>query len=287
MRRVWLVVWVLLVATAASAEPIAVQVFSPGEGSAYDDYLKRLTGVIKARYPGKYEFHERLSVGSDDNYRKVRDAGNGIALVQEDVVRHYVELIGSQAKLRYPVRALGRPFHEVVHVVAPKHIEKLSDVRSISVGPAFSGSAFTFNELRRTWQDFHAVQREIVPPSRGFDELEKAPGKARTDGIPTCQAAFRVFAPGRFRYVEEPGLHLLPMDEDLRNRIVLNHPVYREDSLRTADGRTVPTLAVDTLLVASAALPMEVAAAAIEVMRQENAIEDLRRRTGPAQRVFH
>ena len=91
MRRVWLVVWVLLVATAASAEPIAVQVFSPGEGSAYDDYLKRLTGVIKARYPGKYEFHERLSVGSDDNYRKVRDAGNGIALVQEDVVRHYVE----------------------------------------------------------------------------------------------------------------------------------------------------------------------------------------------------
>ncbi len=262
-----------IVPGAAQAAPQTILWFAPPEGSAYHEYLKTLTEEATKRLGPGYEFEFQASVGSVENYNEVGLPGRAaIALVQEDVAAGKGRLGRATARRVRHIRALARPMTEYVFVVAPEGIESLDDVKRMSIGAKASGSAFTFHRLSVTWNALHPVRELLVQPDRERGFLwELKPGAPLELA---CEAAFLVsMTPDRL--LKAGDFHLLSLDPGLQNRILLDNEGYRAHELPDpqAPGETITTIAVDTLLIASTSLPVEVAEVLIDIVAEQKGID--------------
>lgn len=295
--RVWLVVlWCIQVALPARAfdehsitdpgddipceRPDVVCACAGREGGAYWEWFEAKRGAIArvlARAGVDHELHVRPTEGAAENYirvampsprRGLRDPRIcDVALIQMDVAAHSALADGKERG--YPVRGLAKPFAEVAALIVPRHradLRTVFDIERIGVGSPESGSFFTWNQLTAAWLQVRA--QVTADGTAGIDTLQKLQAGE-------VDASFRVARSldhSSWRIGTEN--RVLPLGKTLQQWAVIQFPYYRravvphEAAGAPSDAETtgVPTLAVDTLLVARMDLPGNIGHGLIDVV---------------------
>lgn len=265
--------------------PETINVYAGEPDGFYWTWLQKITGAAERSLEGRYTFEFVATAGSVENYLSVREtaetirktdgtegapataaaeARDAIALVQEDVAVFSAANDTRSSTGKRPVQALARPFTEYVYLVTARTAQSLTDVRRIDVGPAGSGSAFTFDRVRDALGD--ALKAEPV----------RVEASSRAQAGPQVDALFRLTRSPRWKdwgVGPEGTRQVLGFAPALLNQVQLAAPVFHRASVADPQqAAPVTTLAVDAILVANSALPAEVGEAIVKAIANEHGL---------------